>query len=103
MNNFKYLWILLITCCYFKVSPSQIQTFHPTAKLSRVKQIVSYLIYQAGATGMQAAEYIGSCDEGIIYHNRHKIAGLIEPGRGQDRRLKCDIDRISKLIDLNNF
>ena len=97
MNNFKYLWILLVTCAYFQVNPSQITKFHPKGETSRIKQVVCYMVYQAGATAKEVAELMGGRDEAVVYWAKNKIQELIDPGRCQDKQLKKDIENLLKL------
>ena len=71
--------------------------FHPTQDISRIKQVVIYLVYQSGAKAREVAEMLGSRDECNIYYQKNKIAMLIEPGKGHDKKLKSDIDKLTIL------
>jgi chromosomal replication initiation ATPase DnaA len=98
MKEFKYLWIFLLTCCYYKVSPNLVAVYHPTMEISRVKQVAQYLIYKAGASARIAGEVTGGTKYKSVQYSINTIQGLIEPGRCQDLKLKRDIDNLLKLI-----
>ena len=91
--NFRFLWIFLLTCCYFKVSPIKVQAFHPCKELSRVKQIAQYLIYRAGGSARIAGEMVGMKVKGSQYSIK-TIQGLIDIG---DYETKKDIDNLTIL------
>jgi len=93
MKNFNFLWIFLITWCYFKVNPSQVKKYHPARELSRVKQIAQYLIYCQGASCRVAGEVVG-VDGSTAKYSIKTIAGLLDVG---DLRTKQDIYNLTLL------
>lgn len=97
-TNFKYLWIFLVTCCYFKISPSKVQAYHPKGEISRIKQVVCYMVYTSGATAREIAELLGGRDEAVVYWSKNKIQSLIEPGAGQDKQLASDINKLKIIL-----
>jgi hypothetical protein len=102
MNNFNYLWIFLMVCCYFGVNPSEVQVKHPNYRLSQIKQVCQYMIYHAGATYDGTGKIVGGLDNVTVRWNVLKVGGLIAPGRGQNKELAADVNNLSKILTKNS-
>ena len=97
-TEFNYLWIFLLTCCYFHASPSQVTAKSRKPEVVRIRQVAQCLLYNSGASYRQAGEIAGGIDANATRYNVLKIKSLIEPGRGQDRQLLNDLNNLTKII-----
>ena len=93
MNDFKYLWIFLLTCCYFHILPSQVKVSHPTKEVSKVKQIAQYLMWKRGASYRVAGE-ITKVNYSTVKSSVKTIQGFLDIGDN----VKLDIDNLLKVI-----
>lgn len=95
--DFKYFWLLLMTCCYYKVNLSLVLDRYNPQHPIIVRQVAQYLIFKAGACERLTGEMTGGFNYSTVRHGVKKISNLIEPinGKIQDLKLKQDIETLT--------
>lgn len=100
-NDYKYLWIILVSSFHYAVSPERIMSSRDRKlPFCTIRQVVQYALYHHGATYRLAGELIGGLDCATVRSNVSRIAKLIEPVKGKipDKQIKKDVETIFKLI-----